>query len=465
MFSKRYGQRVILSLLSLMMLSLLSACSDSNATGITLATATPASPITTGATNTATAIAVPTVVQSNPTPTANPPTATALPTTQVSTPTQQPTAPTATPTSLPTTQTVPTASPTTASQTPPVHNAGQVLQTDKAVFLDDRTNALTLLSSYYNAINRKEYVRAYSYWEAQSGANGQPEPYAQTVQGFAATAVVQLTVGNVFGGAAAGSIYYQVPVVVNSTLTTGGKQTFAGCYTLRAISFGLITQPPFQPLAIQSATIQPVTAAPADLLSNGCEPGGGVANIPPSSAATSDSAAEPATYLDSRNTAQDVLRSYYNAINSKDYVRAYYYWDHVGTAATAQPPVFDQFVEGYQTTKSVKLTTSQPVSSPTAGGLIYKVPVTLVASSTDGSTQTFVGCYLVKQFTPNSFTAPPFAPMGISSVSLQEVPNEANTATLMGQALPLRKLCKKLRGFIISHKNIILIQNQAINNK
>ena len=39
-------------------------------------------------------------------------------------------------------------------------------------YLDDRSDAVSALRSLFNAINRKEYVRAYSYWEA--GAQGLP---------------------------------------------------------------------------------------------------------------------------------------------------------------------------------------------------------------------------------------------------------------------------------------------------
>ena len=85
-----------------------------------------------------------------------------------------------------------------------------------------------LLASYYNAINRKEYQRAYNYWETT------PSNYNQFASGFADTAHVQLIVQppTTISGAA-GSLYVEVPVVLVANHHSGNIRTYAGCFVTR----------------------------------------------------------------------------------------------------------------------------------------------------------------------------------------------------------------------------------------
>src|SRR5262249_47824571 len=85
---------------------------------------------------------------------------------------------------------------------------------------------------YYDAINRREYERAYRLWA------GQGEASKQTLEGFrrgfATTASVRLTVetaGRI--GAAAGSRYVGVPVALAARSTRGETRHYRGTYTLR----------------------------------------------------------------------------------------------------------------------------------------------------------------------------------------------------------------------------------------
>jgi hypothetical protein len=126
-------------------------------------------------------------------------------------------------------------------------------------YIDDRTDGAQVLRSLFNAVNRKEYVRAYSYW--QPGA-AQLQPYDQFQQGYADTDTVQLTVGSQTSEGAAGQLYYNVPVILVSQ-GTSGTQTFTGCYVLQLSNPGIQGQPPFQPLAIRSASVQQVPNSPA----------------------------------------------------------------------------------------------------------------------------------------------------------------------------------------------------------
>jgi hypothetical protein len=138
----------------------------------------------------------------------------------------------------------------------------------KGNYLDDRSNAVDVLSSLFNAVNRKEYVRAYSYWETNSKVG----PFDKFQQGYANTASVQLTTGKVTSGNGAGQIYYTVPAVLKAKTSGGSTQTFTACYILHLSRPEIQGTPPFQPLAIQSATAKQVNngSDTDDLLRKAC---------------------------------------------------------------------------------------------------------------------------------------------------------------------------------------------------
>ncbi len=137
-----------------------------------------------------------------------------------------------------------------------------------ANYLDDRSNAVDVLSSLFNAVNRKEYLRAYSYWQTNSKVG----PFDKFQQGYANTASVQLTTGKVTSGVGAGQIYYTVPAVLKAKTTRGATQTFSACYILHLARPEIQGTPPFQPLAIQSATAKVVSngSDTDDLLEHAC---------------------------------------------------------------------------------------------------------------------------------------------------------------------------------------------------
>ncbi len=144
--------------------------------------------------------------------------------------------------------------------------------------------------------------------------------------------------------------------------------------------------------------------------------------------------AQTPQYLDDRSDPVQVLKSYYNAINLKQYVRAYYYWRQIGTSATSQPPAYPQFEAGYKDTAVVQLTTGKITGEGAAGSVYYRVPVVLQSTLTNHSKHTFVGCYTLKQVNPFVFGVPPFIPIGIDSAQIQEVSNSANLKLLINSS-------------------------------
>jgi len=197
------------------------------------------------------------------------PSPTSLPATDMpATPPPQPGAPEAT--TVPAgAATLPPAAPQPTSvpqaTAPPMDNGSQPL------YLDDRSSPEGVLSSFYNAIERREYARAYSYWEPDAAKRELP-PFAQWQQGYAGTQSVELQTGPETGGAAAGNIYASVPVGITAHQSDGSTQRFVGCYTLHMPNPGIESEPPTHPLGIRSATIRQVEqgADLAALLAGAC---------------------------------------------------------------------------------------------------------------------------------------------------------------------------------------------------
>lgn len=120
--------------------------------------------------------------------------------------------------------------------------AGPAFAQQLPPYIDDRSDPASLVRSYYNAIARQEYARAYGYLDS-------PPEYPAFTKGYADTASVELALGPVTSEGAAGSIYGTVPAAVRATSTSGTVTTFAGCYTTRQVQPS-IQEPPFRPIEI-----------------------------------------------------------------------------------------------------------------------------------------------------------------------------------------------------------------------
>lgn len=123
-------------------------------------------------------------------------------------------------------------------------------------FRDDRSDPAAIVASYYDAVNRHEYARAWSYF----GDDKPVADYAAFVAGYADTARATLRIGPVTTEGAAGSIYGSVPVAVAATGTDGSVRVFAGCYTTRQVQ-PAIQEPPFRPLEIVAGKLSATDAS------------------------------------------------------------------------------------------------------------------------------------------------------------------------------------------------------------
>ena len=105
---------------------------------------------------------------------------------------------------------------------------------------------MAVIQSFYNAISRQEYARAWSYY-----TDGQGVPkFDAFVSGYADTASVKVSFGQAEGEGAAGSTYWTLPVSLDAVSAKGKHSYFAGCYTLRLANPGVQAAPPFRPLHI-----------------------------------------------------------------------------------------------------------------------------------------------------------------------------------------------------------------------
>ncbi len=123
-------------------------------------------------------------------------------------------------------------------------------------YIDDRSDAASLVRSFYNAVNRREFARAWDYFGDTKPATS----FEAFAQGFANTDRVDVVTGAASAEGAAGSQFFTVSVAIIAFARDGSEQVFAGCYTAR-IADPRIQEPPFHALHIEkaqmSASVQP----------------------------------------------------------------------------------------------------------------------------------------------------------------------------------------------------------------
>jgi len=124
-------------------------------------------------------------------------------------------------------------------------------------------------------------------------------------------------------------------------------------------------------------------------------------------------------YRDDRSTPQALIESYYNAINRKEYARAYGYYSEEG-----REPDFKTFAKGYEGTKSVKVAVRKTDPDPGAGQIYWSLPIAIESESEDGNKQVFTGCYTIRLTNPGMQEEPPYKPMQIMTGSLTKSPME-----------------------------------------
>ncbi len=324
----------------------------------------------------------------------------------------------------------PTATAAAAATIPvaPTTTPAGAIQPDisSSVYLDDRSTPAALMLSYFNAINRHEYLRAYSYYTNFTEIGS----LEQFTDGYSDTQSVSVVIGDIYNEGAAGSIYSTVPVIINTASNTGTVQKYSACYVLRLPQPGNFGEPPITPRHIERSTAQsvPLATPDAEVLAAACPepdfPSGPDAG-PPVLEQIDDLSSS--NYIDNRSGPVEVISSLINAINRKEYVRAYSYWQE-------SPGNFDTFAAGYADTASVTAQFGTATSDAGAGQIYYSLPTALESILNDGTHQTFIACYVLHLSQPGIQGTPPFAPLGIKSGTAHQVEGTSDISVLLATA-------------------------------
>ena len=362
---------------------------------------------------------------SSATPTVPPSSTPVLPTTVPATPTQVPVNTLAPTTTMPadTATTIPSTTPLPVVSTPT-----QAANAGIPNYTDDRSTPSQVIVSFYNAIDRQEYSRAYSYYSDPATTLGS---FSSFVSGYQNTVSVDLVFGPITGDPGMSQIYYTVPVILKAITKNNVHTDYAACYIVHESNPDVYGAPPISPMSIDrgSATVSSLNDSDPSVLANACSayPTGGLQSFPASANSLN---IDKSNFVDNRNGPIETVSSLLNSINLKQYVRAYSYYQD----PSAYPGAYDPYAAGYANTDTITATFGAVQSEGAAGSLYYKVPLAEVVLSTTNTTQTFIGCYTLRLGQPANQTNPPFQPMGITAGNFKQLTNGTNVTTLLPTA-------------------------------
>lgn len=334
--------------------------------------------------------------------------------------------PSATETLLPGNTPLPMATPTLAPSKTPIPFATNTAAPIPIYpdYIDDRSTPSQLIVSLYNAINRQEYLRAYNYWSNPSSSQGS---FATFADGYKDTAFVELVFGQITGDAGAGQLYYAIPIILKTAAKNGTHANYAACYVVHQAQPGNFAEPPYIPMNIERGSAKPsaINASDAAVLATACSdyPSGG-ATLPVSGDGLN---IDKNHFLDNRSGPIETISSFLNALNLKQYVRAYSYYQN----PTNYPGLFGPYAAGYSNTSVITATFGTVQSEGAAGSLYFKVPLTMKVLTTTNTTQTFLGCYTLRLAQPAVQATPPFQPMGIVSGKFTQVANGTDVTPML----------------------------------
>jgi len=246
------------------------------------------------------------------------------------------------------------------------------------------TSPQAMLYTYYNAINRQDYTTAYGLWLTPR------QTYQSFALGFSATARVEPYFGATQTRGTTQTAY--VPGVLLGYQTNGYVFSYYGCFTASYLGTNGVTWRiaggNFRLLSTQGV---PTNAVIQAYLGIDCF------NLPTGIGVN--------TVSTSNNIAAPTLLAYYDAINGKNFSTAYAYWlqplpgpkPNGGPAQDYRPP-FTQFQNGYANTYYVNLYLGDYNQLGASAGHSYLdglLPAVLVGQQTDGSFQSYYGCYVM----------------------------------------------------------------------
>lgn len=291
----------------------------------------------------------------------------------------------------------PLPSPGAASSAEPRNAADAAQPADDVPYRDDRSTAEALIRSFHNAINRREYARAWSY--LASSAPMDLETCSADWEGFAR---VSMLLGEVLWEIA-NDASYRVHVAAQLIAPDGQISTRTRCYSIGPDGD---SEGDFGSLAILAMETLPGCASP------------GFVEINP--------VMIPAR-IDDRSSGEALVRSLYDAIDAGDFARAWSYF--------AKPPEasFEDYVAGFDDTLAVAVSVGIGHEETRDGVAVIAVPALIAARSGEG-TASFSGCYFVRPAA--NARSGPFEPAAIVGSDIRTGPGGLN-GCLGGRATAL----------------------------
>jgi len=246
------------------------------------------------------------------------------------------------------------------------------------------TSPQAMLLTYYNAINRGDYISAYNLWLNPR------QTYQAFASGFSATARVEPYFG-VFQNTGAPQIGY-MPAVLLGYQTDGSVRSYYGCFVANYLGYNGLTwriaESDFRLIGTQNP---PANAVIQAYLGIDCF------NMPTGIAVNTASTTS--------NFAAPTILAYYDAINRKDFASAYAYWLQPlpgpkpnGAPAQDYRPPFAQFQNGYTNTAYVNVYFGEYNRLGPSAGHSYLdglLPAVLIGQQTDGTFAAYYGCYVI----------------------------------------------------------------------
>nr|WP_319387198.1 hypothetical protein [uncultured Roseibium sp.] len=147
-----------------------------------------------------------------------------------------------------------------------VHGPGVDAFAGDSTYMDDRSSPQKLVESYYFAISNRYYAQAYGYFKPASA----PGDFEEWSSGYAKTKSVTVKFGSTEPDPGAGQIYWALPVVIEAVQTDGKNLVYSGCYKIHMSNPGMQTDPPYQPMAIDSASLKETNASFKDVKPGSC---------------------------------------------------------------------------------------------------------------------------------------------------------------------------------------------------
>jgi len=140
----------------------------------------------------------------------------------------------------------------------------------------------------------------------------------------------------------------------------------------------------------------------------------------------------PEQRYENLTTPVELLASFYNAVNLREYERAHRYWE-------TPPSNLQEFSRGYAETASVQLIVQPPTRVEGAAGSLYaSVPTLVVARQRDGAERLFAGCYVTRKSNLDPSDVPKQEVWRIYKASMSPIATGAAISKLLAEACQAR---------------------------